>query len=125
MTSSAAKTAAANKRKGAKWESELREGLRAEGFDVESLRLAGAEDEGDMVVRLNTGRYLVIEAKSGKMDPGTFVKEAAIERANFAKHRGLDLADVDHIVVVKRRGAGWKRAYVLETADDYFDLAGR
>ncbi|MCC2278870.1 hypothetical protein LKL35_26080 [Streptomyces sp. ET3-23] len=112
----------ANKRKGAQWETDLREGLRAIGEDVESLRLAGTEDEGDMVIREPDGRFLVIEAKNAKFEPGPFLDEAMRERENFAKHRGLDANLVDSVVVVKRRGKSWRKAFVLTTVEEYFDL---
>lgn len=67
MTSQGAR----NKRKGAQWETDLREGLRAEGLDVESLRLHGTEDEGDMVIREDDGHWLVIEAKNARFEPGS------------------------------------------------------
>ncbi|MFJ6183786.1 hypothetical protein [Streptomyces sp. NPDC092295] len=111
-----------NKRKGADWESELRDGLRSEGFDVESLRLAGAEDEGDLVIREDKGSFLVIEAKNAKFEPGVFLGEAIVERQNFAKHRGLDLHSVESVVVVKRRGKNWRQAFVLTTVEDYLGL---
>ncbi|MFF4528204.1 hypothetical protein ACFY1P_02930 [Streptomyces sp. NPDC001407] len=112
----------ANKRKGAMWETDLREGLRAAGEDVESLRLAGTEDEGDMVIREGDGRFLVIEAKNAKFEPGPFLDEAMRERANFAGHRGLDPDLVDSVVVVKRRGKSWRKAFVLTTVEEYFGL---
>ncbi|MEU8621440.1 hypothetical protein [Streptomyces sp. NPDC048623] len=110
-----------NKRKGSQWESDLRDGLRSEGFDVESLRLAGAEDEGDMVLRLGS-EFLVIEAKNAKLEPATFVREAGVERLNFAKHRGLDEKAVLSIAVVKARGKSWRQAYVLTTLESYLGL---
>ncbi|MGW5130905.1 hypothetical protein [Streptomyces sp. NPDC004135] len=122
MSNSVAARNRRNKRKGAEWETELRDGLRGDGFDIESLRLAGAEDEGDMVIREGNGTYLVIEAKNAKFEPGVFLGEALVERENFAKHRGLDLEDVESIVVVKRRGKGWRKAFVLTTVEDYFGL---
>ncbi|MEU8133215.1 hypothetical protein [Streptodolium elevatio] len=122
MSSSIAARNRRNKRKGADWESELRDGLRADGFDIESLRLAGKEDEGDMVIRTEDAKFLVIEAKNAKFEPGVFLGEAITERKNFAKHRGLDLEDVESIVVVKRRGKGWRQAFVLTTVEDYFGL---
>ncbi|MEU9057814.1 hypothetical protein AB0D13_02675 [Streptomyces sp. NPDC048430] len=110
-----------NKRKGSQWETDLREGLRGLGYDVESLRLAGTEDEGDMVVRID-GRFLVIEAKNATFDPSTFVREARAERVNYAKHRGLDLDKVTSVAVVKRRGMSFRKAYVLTTVEDYLGL---
>ncbi|MGW0861319.1 hypothetical protein [Streptomyces sp. NPDC002611] len=122
MSNSVAARNRRNKRKGAEWETELRDGLRGDGFDIESLRLAGAEDEGDMVIREDDGTYLVIEAKNAKFEPGVFLGEALAERENFAKHRGLDLEDVESVVVVKRRGKNWRKAFVLTTVEDYFGL---
>ncbi|WP_329289592.1 hypothetical protein [Streptomyces pseudovenezuelae] len=122
MSNSIAARNRRNKRKGADWESDLRDGLRSEGFDVESLRLAGAEDEGDMVIREGDGRYLVIEAKNAKFEPGVFLGQAIVERENFAKHRRLDVDNVDSIVVVKRRGKNWRQAFVLTTVEDYLGL---
>jgi len=111
-----------NKRRGADWETELRDKLRAAGVDIERLRLVGKDDEGDHVVRWDSGRFLVIEAKNAKFEPGGFIKEALRERDNFARHRGLDPAYVDVIVIVRRRGASWRQGYVLTTVEEYFDL---
>ncbi|MEU5403695.1 hypothetical protein ABZ348_30890 [Streptomyces sp. NPDC005963] len=123
MSNSIAARNRRNKRKGADWESDLRDGLRSEGFDVESLRLAGKEDEGDLVIREDDGKYLVIEAKNAKFEPGVFLGEAITERENFAKHRGLDMENVESIVIVKRRGKNWRHAFVLTTVEDYLGLA--
>ncbi|MGW0895910.1 hypothetical protein ACWD0G_02765 [Streptomyces goshikiensis] len=112
----------ANRRKGAAWETELLAGLRSVGEDAERLRLTGAEDEGDLVIRENGGLFTVIETKNARFEPGPFLDEAARERLNFAKHRGLDPHQVDSIVVVKRRGKGWRSAFVLTTVEAYFGL---
>lgn len=111
-----------NKRRGAEWEIELVKGLREEGKDAERLRLNGKDDEGDIVIREDDGVYLVIEAKSGAFQPGPFITEAEVERAAFARNRGLDDSMVDSVVIVKRRGQGWKKAFVLTTVEDYFGL---
>ncbi|WP_327175489.1 hypothetical protein OG599_09320 [Streptomyces sp. NBC_01335] len=114
-----------NKRAGARWESELRDELRGAGLDIERLRLTGTEDEGDHVVRRAPARhrrYLIIETKNAKFEPGTFMKEALRERDAFAAHRGLDPRDVEAVVVVRRRGASWRDAYVLSTVAEFFDL---
>ena len=118
---------ARNKRAGARWQSDLRDGLRASGLDVERLVLAGAEDEGDLVIRVDPAlsprrRYVVIEAKAGALHPAEFVREAGLEAAHFAYHRGLDLAEVTGIAVIKRRGSNWRDAYVLTSLRDYFAL---
>ncbi len=111
-----------NKRRGASWEAELRDELRRTGLDVERLRLTGKDDEGDLVIRRGDGRFLVVEAKNARFEPGTFIGEAEKERASFAQHRGLDPAAVDSVVIVRRRGASWRRAYVLTTVEAYFEL---
>lgn len=118
---------ARNRRAGARWQSDLRDGLRSSGIDVERLVLAGAEDEGDLIVRVDPAlnpqrRYVVIEAKAGELHPAQFVREAGIEAAHFAYHRGLDLTDVTGIAVIKRRGSNWRDAYVLTSLRDYFAL---
>jgi len=112
----------ANRRKGADWESALLAGLREEGFDVEQLHLRGVEDEGDLVVREDEGCYLVIEAKNEALKPGPFLKEAEDEAGWFAKHRDLPRDRVDQVVVIKRRNANWRKAYVLTTVENYFGL---
>ncbi|MFJ1932602.1 hypothetical protein ACIOGZ_07980 [Kitasatospora sp. NPDC088160] len=115
-----------NRRRGSNWEAELRDGLRAHKTDIERLRLTGAEDEGDHVVRrpapVRHRPFVVIEAKNAKLEPAQFIAEALRERDAFARRRGLDPADVDAIVAVRRRGASWRRAYVLTTVEEYFDL---
>ncbi|MFJ3907446.1 hypothetical protein [Streptomyces vinaceus] len=111
-----------NKRRGANWESELRDRLREAGIDIERLRLTGKDDEGDHVVRRPSGRPLVIEAKNAKFEPSVFVREALRERDNYARHRGMDPAGIDSVAIVRRRGASWRDAYVLTTVAEYFGL---
>lgn len=120
--SPAARRAARNKRVGADWEIALEEGFTNEGFDVQRLRLNGTNDIGDLVIREENGVHLVIEAKSGEFKPGTFISEAEVERANYAVKKGLPLDRVDSIVIAKRRGQPWSKAYVLTTVEDYFGL---
>ncbi|NWF28268.1 hypothetical protein HW130_18670 [Streptomyces sp. PKU-EA00015] len=111
-----------NRRKGAAWETELLAGLRSVGEDAERLRLTGAEDEGDLVIREDGGLFTVIETKNAKFTPGPFLDEAERERLNFAKHRGIEADRVETVVVVKRRGKGWRKAFVLTTVEAYFGL---
>lgn len=123
--SDVAKRNARNRRNGARWQSDLRNGLREAGLDVERLVLTGKEDEGDLVVRdyAQTGEFVVIEAKSGTLRPSEFVEEATVEKGHFAKHRGIDPERVKGIAIVKRKGMNWKDAYVLTTVRDYFALS--
>ncbi|WNV90332.1 hypothetical protein [Umezawaea sp. Da 62-37] len=119
-----AKRNAANRRRGAQWQSDLRNGLRESGLDVERLVLTGKEDEGDLVVRdfAKPGDFVVIEAKAGQLHVTDFVRQALAEGGHFAAHRSLDRARVASIAVVKRRGMNWKDALVLTTVGDYFGL---
>ncbi|WP_083752216.1 hypothetical protein [Saccharothrix sp. ALI-22-I] len=119
-----AKRNAANRRRGAQWQSDLRNGLREHNLDVERLVLTGKEDEGDLVVRdfARPGEFVVIEAKAGQLHVTDFVRQALIEGGHFAAHRNLDRARVASIAVVKRRGLNWKDALVLTTVGDYFGL---
>lgn len=96
-------------------------GLRERGFDVERLRLAGGEDEGDLVIRQPSG-VTVIEAKAGALLPAEFVGEAISEVRNFEKHRGHPARSATGIVIAKRRGKGVLDAYVLTTVREYFGL---
>ena len=115
-------TGAANKRKGSAFEIALMKHLREEGYDVERLRLTGAKDEGDLVVRLPSGERLVIEAKSGALHAAQFVREARDETQNYISHRDLT-TPVHGVAVVKARGKGVEQSYVLTTLADY--LKGR
>ena len=117
-----------NRGAGAKWQAEIRDKLRAAGFDIERLVLTGREDEGDHVIRLQSSgiwvppKYVVIEAKAGEMHPAKFVREAEIEARHYAEHRDLDPTRVMGIAVVKQRGKSWRDAYVLTTLDSFFQL---
>lgn len=118
-----------NRQKGQRWQSELREGFRNNALDAEELKLAGREDEGDIVVRtgyqnsrLIVPDFLVIEAKDATMDVATFVREAVIEADHYATHRRLDRGRVTGIAVVKRRGKNWRESYVMTTLGEYMKL---
>jgi Holliday junction resolvase len=117
---------AANRRKGAAFEIALMKELRERGLDAERLRLAGRDDEGDLVIRYaeagRTAAYKVIEAKSGAMHPAAFVREMETERANFARARGLPLNLVDGLVVAKAPRQPVLKSYVLTTLDRYLNL---
>lgn len=123
-TAAATARARASKRKGAQWQSDIRNVLRDAGYDVEILELSGKEDEGDLVVRMGGGNYVVIEAKNeAKIDLPGYLREAFAEADNFAAHRpGVDREKVTPIVVVKARGKSASQAYVVRRLDDYFDL---
>lgn len=113
---------------GKTYERELMVYLREQRFDVERLRLSGAEDEGDLLLNMGlAGRY-VIEAKRTKsLDLAGWVKEAQVERLNYAKHR--DIRE-DHptfpscVVVHKARGKHIGQSYVTMTLDEFLGVIG-
>ncbi len=111
-----------NRGAGKRFEKEILDGLRAAGEDVEKLRDTGTRDEGDLVVREGDGYFTVIEAKNAKFEPGVFMAEAELEARHFAEHRGLAADKVTPVAIVKRRGHGIRKAYVLTTVEHYFDL---
>lgn len=112
-----------NRRNGTAWESALRDGLRGAGFDVERLRLAGKEDEGDLIAKDDRGYGpFVIEAKAGAMHPAEFVREAVAEARNYEKHRKLEPGSANGIAIVKQRGKSWRQAYVVTTVSEFFGL---
>lgn len=123
VASAATKRARANKRKGAQWQSDIRNALRNGKYDVEILELSGAEDEGDLVVRLGNGHYVIIEAKNeASLDVPGYIREAETEANHFAAHRpAVDREKVMPIAVAKARGKGVEDAYVLVKFSTYFD----
>lgn len=115
----------AARRRGAQWQSDVRDSLRGGGYDVEMLTLTGAQDEGDLVVRMEDGTYVVIEAKNEKtIDLPTYLREAHTEAENFAKHRPhLAPEKIRPIAVVKARGKSVLDAYVVQRLSDVFPKA--
>ena len=107
-------------RAGKKYESDLMKYLRESGFDAERLRLTGAEDEGDLLLRNGARRY-VIEAKRTKgFNLAGWVKEAEVESYNYANHRGLGYPYF--LVVHYARGQGLGRSYVTTTLDEFLTI---
>lgn len=109
----------ANKRKGAKFEIDLLNYLRKEGFEAERLRLTGKLDEGDIILDGINGSF-VLEAKATKVvDLAGFVTQAELERNNYVKRRGLDIAQYGFAAVIKRRMKGIDKSYVVTPLDEF------
>ena len=87
-----------NQKKGSAFETGLVKGLREMGYDAERLHLAGAEDEGDLVVRWPDGKRLVVEAKSGALHPTQFLKELSVEVEHYKAHRSLTSGVIGTVV---------------------------
>jgi hypothetical protein len=108
--------------RGSAWERALLKHLRDKGYDVERLRLAGKEDEGDLSIRIGDERY-IIEAKAvARLNLAGWVEEAEVEANNFAKHRPNLTTVPTGAVVLKRRGHSTGKAYVVLEFDTYLRL---
>ena len=113
---------AANKRKGSLFETDVLKYLRLQGFDAERLRLTGRDDEGDLVVKVG-GLTHVLECKATKVNNLTdFIRQAKTEAGNYDKHRGLLPGTSDYAVVVKKRQASIKDAFVVVSLEQYLEL---
>lgn len=109
-------------RAGKKYESDLTTFIRDRGFDVERLRLTGAEDEGDLLIRAPFTRVVIEAKRCKKMDLSGWIKEAETERLNYAEHRkiaGHSTAFPHFAVVHYARGKGLGGSYVTTTLDDW------
>jgi len=102
-----------NKAKGAKFETDVMKWFRSLGVLAERLRLAGKDDEGDLVC-IVSGRSYILELKNvSKLSLAQFWSEAQVEALNYAKARGIGEVPL-HYVVVKRRNAGIEQSWVIQ-----------
>lgn len=110
------------RRKGSLFETGILKWLRSKGVTAERLRLAGKDDEGD-IVAIVAGQPYVFELKATvKMDLPQFWREACVEAANYAKARNLDVAPPAY-VIVKRRMAGLDQSWVIQDLNQWLRLA--
>lgn len=109
-------TRQSHKRRGKTFETDILKWLRDRGYKAERLALAGAKDEGDVVV-INDDFYVVLEAKApgqdGKTNLAGWIKEAEVEATNYAKARNIPADKVHYLVVIKARGKGIEEAYTV------------
>ena len=109
---------AANKRKGSLFETSVLKFLRGRGVLAERLRLAGKDDEGDIVC-IVAGQPYIFELKAtAKMELPRFWREATTEAFNYAKARGIDPVPPAY-VIVKRRMAGLEQSWVVQDLDQW------
>jgi len=109
------------KRKGSSFETGILKFLRSRGLLAERLRLAGKDDEGDIVCMV-AGQPYVFELKAtAKMDLPQFWREATLEAANYAKARGLE-ATPPAYVIVKRRMGSMENAWVIQDLDQWIKV---
>jgi len=114
---------AKNKAKGSLFETGVLKWLRSKGLNAERLRLAGKDDEGDIVCMV-AGQPYVFELKATvKMDLPQFWREATVEAANYAKARGLDVVPPAY-VIIKRRMAGLDQSWVVQDLNQWLRVQG-
>ena len=114
---------AKNKAKGALFETSILKWFRSKGVSAERLRLAGKDDEGD-VVCIVAGQPYVFELKATvKMDLPQFWREATTEAFNYAKARGLEVVPPAY-VIVKRRMAGLEQSWVIQDLAQWLSVQG-
>jgi len=114
---------AKNKRKGSMFETSILKWLRSKGVSAERLRLAGKDDEGD-IVAIVAGQPYVFELKATvKMDLPQFWREATTEAFNYAKARGLEVVPPAY-VIVKRRMAGLEQSWVIQDLEQWLRIQG-
>ena len=112
---------AANKRKGAQFETDVLKWLRQQESvrSAERLSKAGAKDEGDIVVQdMGTLNYILELKNRKKLDLPEFWEEAQVEAKNYAKARGIGEVP-PAFVIVKRRGFGIGKSWVIQDLDQW------
>ncbi len=111
------------KQTGTAFESQIVKYLQSKDLDAYRVVLAGGADKGDVHIRHNRGRFVVMEMKAGAQANNP---SPAQERAWFAECQreaanvGVS-ADVG-VLVLKRKGAGSARAGDHEVVIDLGDL---
>lgn len=97
----------ANKRKGARWATELRDYFRSLGITCDILHLTGREDEGDIVLLFSDlDLAIIIEAKNTRaLTASEFLEEARREGLHYEAHRVHDPNTPKHVTPV----FAWKR----------------
>ena len=114
---------AANKRKGSAFETGILKFLRGKGMSAERLRLAGKDDEGDIVCMVAGQPYIFELKATAKMDLPQFWREATTEAFNYAKARNIDPVPPAY-VIVKRRMAGLEQAWVVQDLTQWLRVTG-
>jgi hypothetical protein len=87
--------------------------FRGLGVLAERLRLAGKDDEGDLVVVVSGQTYILELKNRATLSLPEFWREAEVEALNYAKARGIGEVPL-HYVVVKRRNASIDQAWVIQ-----------
>ena len=108
-----------NKVKGAAFEIDIIKWFRKLGFNAERLRLAGKEDEGDVVVIVAGETYLFECKNTAKLELDNFWKQIEIEAKNYAKSRKVK--EPFHYVLWKRKRKGIQETWVIQSLDQWLE----
>lgn len=108
-----------NKTKGAAFEIDIIKWFRKLGFNAERLRLAGKDDEGDVVVVVAGETYLFECKNTAKLELDNFWNQIEIEAKNYAKARGVDAPF--HYVLWKRKRKGINQTWVIQSLDQWLE----
>ena len=107
-----------NKAKGAAFEIDVMKWFRKAGVFAERLRLAGKDDEGDLVCVVSGQTYILELKNTARLDLPEFWRQAEVEALNYAKARGIGEVPL-HYVVVKRRNASIEKSWVIQPLDQW------
>jgi len=107
-----------NKAKGAAFEIDVMKWFRSLGVLAERLRLAGKDDEGDLVCVVAGQTYILELKNTATLSLPQFWREAEVEALNYAKARGIGEVPL-HYVVVKRRNAGIEKSWVVQDLEQW------
>ena len=107
-----------NKAKGASFEIDVMKWFRSLGVLAERLRLAGKDDEGDLVCVVSGSTYILELKNTARLDLPEFWRQAEVEALNYAKARGIGEVPL-HYVVVKRRNAPIKDSWVITNLEQW------
>lgn len=109
----------ANKRKGAAFELDIVKWFRKLGFNAERLRLAGTQDEGDVVVVVAGQTYLFECKNTAKLELDNFWKQIEVEAKNYAKARKIK--QPLHYVLWKRKRKGIEKTWVIQSLEQWLE----
>ena len=107
-----------NKAKGAAFEIDVMKWLRKMGQVADRLRLAGKDDEGDLVCVVAGQTYILELKNTARLNLPEFWRQAEVEALNYAKARGIGEVPLS-FVVVKRRNAPIKDAWVITNLEQW------
>jgi Holliday junction resolvase len=108
-----------NKVKGAAFEIDVVKWFRDKKFKAERLRLAGKDDEGDVVVVVADQVYLFECKNTASLKLDEFWRQIELEASNYAKARQTKIPL--HYVLWKRRRKGINKTWVIQELEQWLE----